>query len=251
VPVKVADLPGKGDELNHHWTKSLVASKDGSKLYVGVGSNSNVGDNGMEAELNRAAVLELDPATGSTRVYASGLRNPVGMAWHPQTGALYVVVNERDELGSDLVPDYLTSVRPGAFYGWPYSYYGQHVDTRMSPQRPDLVAQAIKPDFALGSHVAPLGLAFYDGKLLPARYANGAFIGEHGSWNRDPRSGYMLVFVPFAGGRPVGPIEEVLTGFVDDSGNARGRPVGVAVAKRGEVLVADDVGNVVWRVTPR
>jgi len=251
VPVKVADLPGKGDELNHHWTKSLVASKDGSKLYVGVGSNSNVGDNGMEAELNRAAVLELDPATGSTRVHASGLRNPVGMAWHPQTGALHVVVNERDELGSDLVPDYLTSVRPGAFYGWPYSYYGQHVDTRVSPPRPDLVAKAIKPDFALGSHVAPLGLAFYDGKLLPARYANGAFIGEHGSWNRDPRSGYMLVFVPFAGGRPVGPIEEVLTGFVDASGNARGRPVGVAVAKRGEVLVADDVGNVVWRVTPR
>ena len=173
------------------------------------------------------------------------------MAWHPQTGALHVVVNERDELGSDLVPDYLTSVRPGAFYGWPYSYYGQHVDTRISPPRPDQVAKAIKPDFALGSHVAPLGLAFYDGKLLPARYANGAFIGEHGSWNRDPRSGYMLVFVPFANGRPVGPIEEVLTGFVDDSGNARGRPVGVAVAKRGEVLVADDVGNVVWRVTPR
>ncbi len=250
VPTRVADLPGKGEELNHHWTKSLVASRDGSRLYVGVGSNSNVGENGMDAETNRAAVLELDPATGNTRVYASGLRNPVGMAWHPQSGVLHVVVNERDELGSDLVPDYLTSVREGAFYGWPYSYFGQHVDTRISPPRPDLVATAIKPDYALGSHVAPLGLAFYEGRLLPARYANGAFIGEHGSWNRDPRSGYMLVFVPFAGGRPVGPVEEVLTGFIDENGNARGRPVGVAVGKRGEVLVADDVGNVVWRVTP-
>ena len=250
APVKVADLPGKGDELNHHWTKSLVASADGSKLYVGVGSNSNVAENGMAAELDRAAVLEIDPATGARRVYASGLRNPVGMAWHPQSGVLHVVVNERDELGSDLVPDYLTSVREGGFYGWPYSYYGQHVDTRVEPPRPDLVARAIKPDFALGSHVAPLGLAFYDGNLLPGRYANGAFIGEHGSWNRQPRAGYKLVFVPFAGGRPAGPIEDVLTGFVDDKGNARGRPVGVAIGKRGAVLVADDVGNAVWRVTP-
>ena len=247
---KVVDLPGKGDELNHHWTKSLVASADGSRLYVGVGSNSNVGENGMEAEANRAAILEVDPATGSTRVFASGLRNPVGLDWHPVTGTLHAVVNERDELGSDLVPDYLTSVREGAFYGWPYSYWGQHVDTRMEPQNPALVASAVEPDFALGSHVAPLGMAFYDGKLLPARYGNGAFIGLHGSWNRDPLSGYKVVFVPFADGRPVEPLEDVLTGFVNAGGDARGRPVGIAVAKDGALLVADDVGNVVWRVTP-
>jgi glucose/arabinose dehydrogenase len=250
VPVKLTDLPGKGDELNHHWTKSLVANPDGTKLYVGVGSNSNVADNGMAVEVDRAAVLEVDPATGRHRVYASGLRNPVGMDWHPRTGTLHVVVNERDELGSDLVPDYLTAVREGAFYGWPYSYYGQHVDTRVTPQRPELVAKATKPDFALGAHVAPLRLSFYDGRLLPARYADGAFIGEHGSWNRQPRAGYKLVFVPFAGGHPAGAIEDVLTGFVDERGNARGRPVGVAVDKRGAVLVADDVGNAVWRVTP-
>jgi len=247
---KVVDLPGKGEELNHHWTKSLVANADGSKLYVGVGSNSNAAEHGMEVEADRAAILEVDPATGATRVYASGLRNPVGLDWHPRTGVLHAVVNERDELGSDLVPDYLTSVREGAFYGWPYSYWGQHVDARVDPPNPALVAGAVKPDFALGNHVAPLGLAFYDGTLLPARYRDGAFVGLHGSWNRDPLSGYKVVFVPFAGGRPAQPMEDVLTGFVDAEGKARGRPVGVAVAKDGALLVADDVGNVVWRVVP-
>jgi len=248
APIKVADLPGL--PRNHHWTKSLIANKDGSKLYVGVGSNSNVAENGMEIETDRAAILEIDPATGSRRLFASGLRNPVGIAWQPQSGVLWAVANERDELGSDLVPDYLTSVREGAFYGWPYSYYGQHVDTRVQPPRPDLVAKAIPPDYALGSHVAPLGLTFYTGKLLPSRYANGAFVGLHGSWNRDPPAGYKVVFVPFADGRPAGDIEDVLTDFLDTSGNARGRPVGVAVGKDGALLVADDVGNVIWRVVP-
>jgi glucose/arabinose dehydrogenase len=247
---KVVDLPGKGEELNHHWTKSLVASADGSKLYVGVGSNSNIGENGMAAEAHRAAVLEIDPATGATRVFASGLRNPVGLDWHPRSGVLFAVVNERDELGSDLVPDYLTAVREGAFYGWPYSYWGQHVDARVEPPAPALVASAVKPDYALGSHVAPLGLAFYDGELLPARYANGAFVGLHGSWNRDPLAGYKVVFVPFVDGRPAGAIEDVLTGFVDANGDARGRPVGVVVANDGALLVADDVGNMVWRLVP-
>jgi len=248
APVKVADLPG-GGELNHHWTKSLLASRDGSRLYVGVGSNSNVGENGMAAEVNRAAVLEVDPASGATRVFASGMRNPVGIGWQPQSGALWVAVNERDELGSDLVPDYMTSVRPGGFYGWPYSYYGQHVDTRVKPPRPDLVASAIKPDYALGPHTGSLGLTFYDGTLFPARYAGGAFIGQHGSWNRDPPSGYKVIFVPFAGGMPGGEAEDVLTGFLHE-GQARGRPVGVAVDARGALLVAYDVGNAIWRVTP-
>ena len=246
--VKVADLPG--GPRNHHWTKSLVASDDGSKLYVGVGSNSNVAEHGMDEEVDRAAILEIDIASGASRVFASGLRNPVGMDWQPDSGMLWVAVNERDELGSDLVPDYMTSVRDGGFYGWPYSYYGQHVDERVQPQRPDLVARAIKPDYALGPHTASLGLAFYDGDLLPARYRGGAFIGQHGSWNRVPHSGYRLVFVPFAGGRPNGPVEDVLTGFLDAGGQARGRPVGVAVAADGAVLLADDVGNVVWRVAP-
>ncbi|QSX79067.1 PQQ-dependent sugar dehydrogenase [Agrilutibacter solisilvae] len=246
IPVKLADLPGA--PRNHHWTKSLVANADGSKLYVGVGSNSNIGENGMDVEVGRAAIHEIDTATGAGRVYASGLRNPVGLDW--QGGTLWTVVNERDELGSDLVPDYLTSVRPGAFYGWPYSYYGAHMDTRVEPQDPQKVAAAIKPDYALGSHVAPLGLAFYDGTLLPARYRGGAFIGLHGSWNRDPPNGYRVVFVPFAGGRPQGAIEDVLVDFLDGQGNARGRPVGVAVDARGAVLVADDVGNTIWRVTP-
>jgi glucose/arabinose dehydrogenase len=248
TPVKLAALPG--EPRNHHWTKSLLASRDGTKLYVGVGSNSNVAEHGMEIETGRAAIHEIDTKTGQGRVFASGLRNPVGLDWQPQSGALWAVVNERDELGSDLVPDYLTSVRDGAFYGWPYSYYGQHVDTRVQPQDPALVARAVVPDYALGAHVAALGLAFYDGKLLPARYANGAFIGLHGSWNRDPFSGYKVVFVPFANGQPSGPIEDVLTGFLDDKGEARGRPVGVAVDKRGAVLVADDVGNKVWRIVP-
>ncbi len=248
APVKVVDLPG--GPINHHWTKNVLASRDGTRLYVTVGSNSNVGENGMSNEVERAAILEVDPAAGRSRVFATGLRNPNGLAWHPHTGALWTVVNERDELGSDLVPDYLTSVRDGGFYGWPYSYYGQHVDTRIQPPRPDLVAKAIKPDYALGAHVAPLGLAFYESALLPARYAGGAFIGLHGSWNRRPRSGYKVVFVPFMGGGPSGMPEDILTGFVDDAGNARGRPVGVAVDRVGAVLVADDVGNAVWRVTP-
>jgi len=247
APVKLAGLPGA--PRNHHWTKSLLASRDGTKLYVGVGSNSNAAEHGMEIEAGRAAIHEIDAKTGADRVFASGLRNPVGLDWQPDTGTLWAVVNERDELGSDLVPDYLTSVREGAFYGWPYSYYGQHVDTRVKPQRPELVASAVEPDYALGPHVAALGLAFYTGALLPARYRNGAFIGLHGSWNRDPFSGYRVVFVPFANGRPAGPIEDVLTGFLDGD-DARGRPVGVAVAEDGALLVADDVGNTVWRVAP-
>ncbi|MFP7721601.1 PQQ-dependent sugar dehydrogenase [Lysobacter sp. A3-1-A15] len=247
APVRVVDLPGKGGELNHHWTKSLLAGPDGERLYVGVGSNSNVGENGMDAEHMRAAILEVDPDSGSVREFATGLRNPVGLAWEPRTRALWAVVNERDELGSDLVPDYLTSILPGAFYGWPYSYYGQHVDTRVTPPRPDLVKRAIAPDFALGAHVAPLGLDFNRGNL-PA-YGEGAFVGLHGSWNRRPPSGYEVVFIPFRGGRPEGRIRTILEGFLDAEGNARGRPVGVLTDGRGGLLVADDVGNAVWRVT--
>ena len=203
----------------------------------------------MEHEVNRAAILEMDRVSGRTRLFASGLRNPVGLAWHPQTRVLWTVVNERDELGSDLVPDYLTSVVDGGFYGWPYSYYGQHVDTRVKPQRPDLVAKALVPDYALGNHTGSLGLAFYDATLLPERYRHGAFVGQHGSWNRRPRSGYKVIFIPFANGRPAGPAEDVLTGFVKDD-EAMGRPVGVAVDRAGALLVADDVGNIVWRVSP-
>ncbi|PHQ26136.1 sorbosone dehydrogenase [Marinobacter guineae] len=247
APVKVIDLPGKGEELNHHWTKSLLASADGAHLYVGVGANSNVAENGMHVEHMRAAILEIDAATGAMRVFASGLRNPVGLDWEPHTGALWAVVNERDELGSDLVPDYLTSVRRGAFYGWPYSYYGQHVDERVSPQQPELVARAVSPDFALGAHVAPLGLAFNNSSV--AGLGEGAFVGLHGSWNRRPLNGYEVVFVPFTDGRPTGPMRVVLSGFVDADGNARGRPVGVSLDGRGGLLVADDVGNSVWRVT--
>lgn len=248
-PMKVADLPG--GPINHHWTKSLVANADGSRLYVGVGSNSNVGENGIDNETDRAAVLEIDPATGARRVFASGLRNPVGLAWEPQTGVLFAVVNERDEIGDQLVPDYLTSVREGAFYGWPYSYWGQHVDKRAKPPRPDLVASAIEPDYALGAHVAALGLTFYTGELLSQRYRGGAFIGLHGSWNRRDPVGYKVVHLPFANGRPQGQLQDVLTGFLDDDGNARGRPVGVVSDRAGALLVADDVGNVIWRVTPR
>jgi glucose/arabinose dehydrogenase len=204
----------------------------------------------MAAEENRAAILEIDAASGKTRVFASGLRNPNGLAWQPESGALWAAVNERDELGSDLVPDYITSVKDGGFYGWPYSYYGQIVDARVKPQRPEMVARAIKPDYALGPHTASLGLAFYQGKLLPQRFANGAFIGQHGSWNRKPRSGYKVIFVPFANGMPSGEPEDILTGFVDEDGDALGRPVGVALDKAGALLVADDVGNTVWRVTP-
>ncbi|MGH8251310.1 MAG: PQQ-dependent sugar dehydrogenase [Steroidobacteraceae bacterium] len=244
---KVADLPG--GELNHHWTKNVIASADGSKLYVTVGSNSNVAENGMDRERERAAILEVDAASGERRIFASGLRNPNGMAWEPVGGRLWTVVNERDELGSDLVPDYLTSVQDGGFYGWPYSYFGRIVDERVEPPRPDLVGRAIKPDYALGPHTASLGLALSDGAKLPAPFATGMFVGQHGSWNRKPISGYKVIFVPFSNGRPSGPAIDLLTGFVDSEGNAMGRPVGVVVDKQGGVLVADDVGNTVWRVS--
>jgi glucose/arabinose dehydrogenase len=243
---KLTDLPG--GPRNHHWTKNIIASRDGSKLYATVGSNSNVAENGIAAEEGRAAIWEVDTDTGEKRLFATGLRNPNGLAWEPLTGALWTVANERDELGNDLVPDYLTSVREGAFYGWPYSYYGAHVDARVKPPRPDLVAKAIAPDYALGSHVAPLGLSFADGARLPG-FGHGAFIGLHGSWNRRALAGYKVVFVPFADGRPNGEPRDVLTGFVDAKGNARGRPVGVAIAADGSLLVADDVGNRVWRVS--
>ncbi|MDB5932466.1 MAG: L-sorbosone dehydrogenase [Polaromonas sp.] len=246
APVKVVDLPG--GPINHHWTKNVIASPDGSKLYVSVGSNSNVAENGIEAEAGRAAIWEVDVKTGGHRVFASGLRNPNGMGWAPETGALWTVVNERDEIGSDLVPDYLTSVKDGGFYGWPWSYYGQNVDVRVKPPRPDLVAKAIVPDYALGSHVAPLGMAFSEGNALGPALASGAFVGEHGSWNRKPLSGYKVVFVPFAKGQPAGLPVDVLTGFVSPDGKAYGRPVGVAMDRRGALLVADDVGNAVWRV---
>ncbi|MFC5067727.1 PQQ-dependent sugar dehydrogenase [Flaviflagellibacter deserti] len=246
--VKIADLPA--GTINHHWTKDLIASRDGSKLYATVGSNSNVAENGMEAETNRAAVLEIDRATGEARLFASGLRNPNGLAWEPTTGALWVAVNERDEIGSDLVPDYMTSVQDGGFYGWPYSYFGQNVDVRVDPPRPDLVAKAIKPDYALGTHTASLGLTFNTGSLFPAEYAGGAFVGQHGSWNRNPRSGYKVIFVPFTNGKPSGPPKDVLTGFIGEDDTALGRPVGVALDKAGALLVADDVGNSVWRVAP-
>ncbi|MET0382820.1 MAG: sorbosone dehydrogenase family protein [Burkholderiaceae bacterium] len=244
---KLVDLPG--GPIDHHWTKSLLASPDGAKLYVGVGSNSNVAENGMAAEMNRADILEVDRASGATRILASGLRNPNSMQWEPQSGKMWVVVNERDEIGPNLVPDYLTSVRDGAFYGWPYSYYGAHVDPRVMPQRPDLVAKAVAPDYALSSHVAPLGLAFNAGAGLPAAYSGGAFIGEHGSWDRSPPNGYKVVFVPFSGGRPAGPPKDVVTGFLREDGHANGRPVGVAMDKTGALLVADDLGNAVWRVS--
>jgi glucose/arabinose dehydrogenase len=244
---KVVDLPG--GRLNHHWTKNLIASPDGSKLYVTVGSNSNVAENGIDQETGRAAIWEVDLRSGQQRIFASGLRNPNGLAWEPASGALWTVVNERDELGSDLVPDYLTSVKDGAFYGWPYSYYGDHVDSRVQPPRPDLVAQAVKPDYALGSHVAPLGLVYSQNNALPADFSSGMFVGQHGSWNRKPRSGYNVVFVPFSGGTPTGQPVDVLTGFVSADGKAYGRPVGVTIDKRGALLVADDVGNVIWRVT--
>jgi len=246
-PVKVSDLPG--GKINHHWTKSLIASADGGKLYVGVGSNSNVAENGIDAEEGRAAIWEIDPATGSHRVFASGTRNPVGLAWEPDTGNLWVSVNERDELGSDLVPDYMTSVRDGGFYGWPYSYYGQHIDDRVKTQRPDLVAKAIVPDYALGPHTASLGLTWGGKTALPAQFEHGMFVGQHGSWNRKPFSGYKVIFVPFANGAPVGEPIDVLTGFITQDGEAMGRPVGVAIDHRGALLVADDVGNSVWRVT--
>ncbi len=236
--------------INHHWTKDVIASPDGQRLYATVGSNSNVGENGMEAETNRAAVLEISLATRETRLFASGLRNPNGLAWQPESGALWVAVNERDEIGSDLVPDYMTSVREDGFYGWPYSYYGQHVDERPQPARPDLVASATVPDYALGAHTGSLGLTFNTGALFPAPYRDGAFIGQHGSWNREPPSGYKVIFVPFSGGMPSGQPVDILTGFLNADGKAMGRPVGVAMDGSGALLVADDVGNKIWRVMP-
>lgn len=244
---KLTDLPG--GPRNHHWTKSLIASPDGSRLYATVGSNSNVGENGMDEEEGRAAIWEIDAATGAKRLFATGLRNPNGMGWEPVSGALWTTVNERDEIGSDLVPDYMTSVKDGGFYGWPYSYFGQTIDERVKPPRPDLVAKAIKPDYALGPHTASLGLTFGRAGALTPAFASGVFIGQHGSWNRNPPSGYKVIFVPFAGGKPAGPPIDVLTGFLDAEGKAQGRPVGVAIDGRGGLLVADDVGNKVWRVS--
>ena len=244
---KLTDLPA--GNINRHWTKNIIASIDGKKLYASVGSNSNVAERGMAVEEGRAAILEVDVQTGTHRIFASGLRNPVGMAWEPQSGALWTSVNERDELGNDLVPDYMTSVRDGGFYGWPYSYYGQHVDTRVTPARPDLVAKAISPDYALGPHTASLGLASSVGTTLPKTYANGMFIGQHGSWNRKSHSGYKVIFVAFENGKPVGKPIDVLAGFLSKDGDAYGRPVGVALDKKGALLVADDVGNSIWRVS--
>jgi glucose/arabinose dehydrogenase len=243
---RVASLPA-GD-INYHWTKNVIASRDGAHLFVTVGSNSNVGEQGLDQERQRAAILEINRTTGEMSVYASGLRNPNGLAWEPQTGALWTVVNERDELGSDLVPDYLTSVERGAFFGWPYSYYGSHIDERVKPQNVELVASAQVPDYALGPHTASLGLVFYDANALPA-YRGGAFVSQHGSWNRKPPSGYRVIFAPFTAGHPAGMARDVLTGFLDDDGDARGRPVGLAVDSTGALLVADDVGNAIWRVT--
>ena len=242
---RVTDLPG--GPRNHHWTKNIIASKNGEKLYATVGSNSNVAEHGMQEEEGRAAIWEVDVATGEKRLYATGIRNPNGMAWEPENDQLWTVANERDELGDDLVPDYLTSVRQGGFYGWPYSYYGQHVDERVEPPRPDLVSKALPPDYALGAHVAALGLAYSGDNALPDSMSNGMFIGEHGSWNREVPAGYKVVFVPFSGGKPNGLPIDVLTGFVSSKGEAWGRPVGVAMDKRGGLLVADDVGNVIWR----
>lgn len=243
----VAVLPA--GTINHHWTKNLIASADGRKLYVSVGSNSNVAEHGMAVEAERAAIWQVDIATGAHRLYATGLRNPNGMAWTPD-GALWAVVNERDEIGSDLVPDYLTEVHEGGDYGWPYSYFGNHLDLRAQPPRSQAVTDARVPDYALGPHTASLGLAASAGNTLPARFANGMFVGQHGSWNRRPHSGYRVIFVPFDGARPTGAAPlDVLTGFLDTEGAAYGRPVGVAVDRRGGLLVADDVGNVVWRVT--
>ena len=246
TPQKVADLPAG---RNHHWTKSLVAAPDGSRLYVGVGSNSNIAENGLEEEVDRAAVLEIDPATGARRLYASGLRNPVGMAWNAQSGRLWVAVNERDEIGDDLVPDYMTSVQPGGFYGWPWSYFGDTVDERVKPANPQMVAKALKPDYALGAHTASLGLTFYEAEAMPG-WRGSAIVGQHGSWNRSRPSGYKVIRVAFQDGRPVGMPQDVLTGFLDEKGRARGRPVGVITDGRGALLVADDVGDVVWRVAP-
>jgi glucose/arabinose dehydrogenase len=245
---KVIDLPG--GPINHHWTKNVIASRDGSRLYVTIGSNSNVAENGIDKEEGRAAIWEVDPKLGAHRIYAGGLRNPNGLAWEPASGMLWTVVNERDEIGSDLVPDYLTSVPENSFFGWPYSYYGKHIDTRVQPQRPDLVAKARVPDYAVGAHTAALGLAFSNSGSWPAPFGNGVFIGQHGSWNRKPYSGYKVIFIPFQNGKPYGEPIDVLTGFISADGEALGRPVGVVVDKQSALLVADDVGNCIWRVAP-
>jgi glucose/arabinose dehydrogenase len=242
---KITDLPAG---LNHHWTKNVIASPDGSKLYVTVGSNSNIGENGMDIEEGRAAIWEVERASGSKRLFASGLRNPNGLAWEPQTGVLWTAVNERDEIGSDLVPDYITSVQDGGFYGWPWSYYGQHVDQRVQPQNPEMVAKALVPDYALGPHTASLGIAFAANSKLPG-LQQGLFVGQHGSWNRQPHSGYKVIFVPFSDGQPAGMPVDVLTGFLNAEGQAQGRPVDVLVDSQGALLVTDDVGNTVWRVS--
>jgi glucose/arabinose dehydrogenase len=245
APTVLTPLPG--GPINHHWTKDLALSPDGRFLFASVGSNSNIAENGLEAEKGRAAIWEIDRETGASRVFASGLRNPNGLTFHPETGVLYAVVNERDELGPNLVPDYMTSVKEGAFYGWPWSYYGNHVDRRVHPPRPDMAESAIAPDYALSSHVAALGLTFSNGSALPEAYANGAFIGEHGSWNRDHFNGYRVVYVPFENGVPAGKAEDVVTGFIEGD-QAHGRPVGVGIDGTGALLVADDAGNTVWRV---
>jgi glucose/arabinose dehydrogenase len=247
--IKLVDLPA--GLLNHHWTKNIIANVDGTKLYVTIGSNSNIAENGIEVEADRAAIWEVNLKTGARRTFASGLRNPNGLAWEPASNRLWTVVNERDELGNDLVPDYLTSVQDGGFYGWPYSYFGQHVDERVQPQQPALVAKAFVPDYALGAHTASLGLASSTGTNLPKRFTNGMFIGQHGSWNRKPFSGYQVIFVPFKDGKASGMPLNVLTGFLSEKGNAYGRPVGVALDKKGALLVADDVGNIIWRVTAK
>jgi glucose/arabinose dehydrogenase len=248
APLKLAELPA--GEINHHWTKSLTASPDGSKLYVGVGSNSNITENGMDVEQGRAAIYEVDRLTGAKRIYASGVRNPTGLAFEPGTNKLFAIANERDEIGPDLVPDYLTAIREGGFYGWPYSYWGQHVDVRVHPQNPAAVAKAIRPDYALSSHVATLGIAFSAGETLSPTFASGAFIGEHGSWDRSPLNGYQVIFVPFVGGMPTGRPVPVVTGFLGkDTGTVRGRPVGLTLDKTGALIIADDTGNTVWRVS--
>jgi glucose/arabinose dehydrogenase len=247
--VKVADLPA--GPINHHWTKNILADRAGKHLYITVGSNSNAGENGVDAEDGRARILEFEVESGRLRPYATGLRNANGLSWQPESGALWTAVNERDDLGNNLVPDYMTAVKDGGFYGFPYSYYGQHIDTRVKPQRPDMVARAMEPDYALGNHTASLGLVFYDRTQFPAHYHGGAFVGQHGSWNRKPRSGYKVVFIPFKDGKPVGAPEDFLSGFLTADGNAVGRPVGVALDSTGALLVADDVGNAVWRVATR
>ena len=246
TPEKVVDLPAG---INHHWTKNVVASRDGQKLFITVGSNSNVGENGLDKETGRAAIWEYTISTKQMRAYATGLRNPNGLAFEPVTGDLWTAVNERDEIGSDLVPDYVTRVKEGAFYGWPWSYWGQHVDERVQPPQPEKVKQAIAPDYAVGTHTASLGIAFAKGASLPDAWKSGLFVAQHGSWNRRPKSGYKVIYVPFKDGQPAGAPVDVLTGFLNADEKAQGRPVGVAIDKAGALLVTDDVGNAVWRVT--